>query len=247
MAKFQKGERVIFADDDGNKHRGKITDVLPKKKRAKVVTDTNQRLEVPVRRIRPSPDKVLILEARLDRNLKSRRLYGDMFRQWLSAYNVETLYERVHTVEDVRRFLAREGRDVSTLVIHVMCHGEDLPGRRRARLCLTLYKLDLVKDKNVFENLEGKIVIFSCCEIGDDIKAMEEIKQISQASAIISYRKSVLDSYTNLTEVLLYDRLINTRKHPRIIVDQIQKLLRDLGVRFTDINEKASKPVLVCV
>lgn len=76
---------------------------------------------------------------------------------------------------------------------------------------------------------------------------MEEIKQISQASAIISYRKSVLDSYTNLTEVLLYDRLINTRKHPRIIVDQIQKLLRDLGVRFTDINEKASKPVLVCV
>ena len=107
-----------------------------------------------------------------------------------------------------------------------------------------------IKTSNQLErkmHLKGKIIIFSCCEIGNDIKAMEEIKQISQASAVISYRKSVLDAYTNLTEVLLYDRLINTRKHPRIIVDQVERLIRKLGIRFTDIHEKVWKPVLVCV
>ena len=178
MEKFAKGERVIFRTEDGSKQRGKVTAVLPKLRSIK--TDSGHIMKVPVRRLKKSPDRVLILEGRLDRTLRSNRIYGDMLKTWLSAYGVEALYERVHTTEDMRRFLSREGRDIATRYIHIICHGEDLSGCGTAKLCLTFDKLDLFKNCNVFENLTGKILIFSCCEIGNDIKAMEEVKRVSQ-------------------------------------------------------------------
>ena len=110
MATFDVNDRVIFTFN-GVRHRGKVTRVEPKKRR--VVTDSGQRLVVPVRRLKHSPDRALILETRLDRNLRSRT-YGPMMQQWLSALNVEALYERVHTVRDIRQFLQRDGRNAAT-------------------------------------------------------------------------------------------------------------------------------------
>ena len=142
MASFDRNSRVIF-ELDGLKHRGKVTRVLPKKRG--VVTDSGKRLTVPVRRLRPSPDRVLILETRLDRtNLRSNRTYGHMMQQWLSAYNVTTLYERIHTMEDLRSFLRREGMNVATRFIQIIGHGTHKPGTSQVTFKLTFGKMDLI-------------------------------------------------------------------------------------------------------
>lgn len=242
MRKFGRGSRVILTVD-GRKHRGRVTRELSGKRG--VVTDSGKRVTVSVKKLRRSPDRVLLLETRLDRNLKSDRSYGPMMKQWLSAYEIDVLYERVHTVESLRRFLQREGARVETRFIHIMGHGTDEPGEGTATLNLTFENLDLVKRADVFEGLKGKVIIFSCCEIGGDRSAMEAIKKASSAKAIIAYRKWVYDSQTNLCEVLLYDRLIDSTMSPKQIVDSVGQALKDLGIRVGPKGTR--KNVLVCV
>lgn len=242
MAKFGHNERVIFTWD-GTQHRGRVTAVLPQTRR--VVTDRGKRFNVPVRRLRPSPDRVLILETRLDRSLRSTRLYGQMFQQWLAAYRVDALYERVHTIEAMRGFLRQEGKNVATRYIHIMGHGIDDRGKGKASLRLTFEKMDLAENADIFRDLDGKVIIFSCCDIGADRRVLEIVKEVSKASAVIGYRVEVEDWYTNLAEALLYERLINSSMHPRKAVELVGEILDQMGARLEGVITR--KPVLVCV
>jgi len=242
MADFDRYSRVIF-ELDGAKHRGKVTRVLPKKRA--VVTDTGKRMVVPVRRLRTSPDRILILETRLDRqNLRSNRTYGPMMQQWLSAYDIMTLYERVHTVEDLRSFLRREGMNVATRFIQIIGHGTHKPGTSKATFKLTFGKMDLIEQADVFKGLDGKIILFSCCEVGGNRRAMELIKKKSGAAAIIAYRRWIYDCHSNLCEVMLFDRLIETDVSPHKAVDSVNRALDELGIKLGP--EGTKKPVLVC-
>ncbi len=169
-----------------------------------------------------------------------------MMQKWLSAYSdqgnrVEALYERIHTVEGMRRFLQREGKNVATRFVHIMAHGSH---ERRARLHLTFEKLDLRERADVFAHLKGKVIIFSCCHVGADTAAMQAVKEASGAAAIVAYRADVYDSYTNLAEALIYDRLLSTRMSPHRAVAQVHQMLSDAGVRATD--HPVKKPVLLC-
>jgi hypothetical protein len=242
MAKYGTNERVLF-QVDGRRLRGKVTQILPQARR--VVTDTGQRVVVPVRRLKRSPDMSLILETRLDRSLRSERTYAEMMHRWLRAYGIEALVERVHTLDSLRRFLRREGRNVATRFIHIIGHGTDDPGKRSVSLYLTFERVDLVENVEIFAGLEGKVLIFSCCQIGADRAAMEEIKRVSGAAAVIAYRVTVSDWYTNLVEALIYDRLVNTRLSPQAAVGKIAGALDGLGVRVDDVVTR--KPVVVCV
>ncbi len=242
MTHFDRHSRVIF-ELNGTRHRGRVTRVMPKWRG--VVTDSGKRLQVSAKRLRPSPDRVLILETRLDpRSLRSTRTYGPMIQQWLSAYDVVALYERVHTVESLRRFLRREGKNVATRFIQIIGHGTHQPGRVTATFNLTFGKLDLLKNADVFKGLDGKILIFSCCEVGGNSRAMEAVKEASGAAAVIAYRRWVYDWHSNICEVLLYDRLIETRKSPRKVVKAVNDALEDLGIRVGP--EGSKKPVLLC-
>lgn len=242
MARFNINERVIFTYN-GVRHRGKVTRVEPKKRR--VVTDSGRRLVVPVRSLKRSPDRVLILETPLDRSLKSGRIYGPMMQQWLSALGVEALYERVHTVQDMRQFLQRDGRNASTRFIHIMGHGTDGPGINGATLHLTFEPLNLREEAQIFQGLNGKIIIFSCCEIGANLRVLEDIKQASGAAGVIAYRIQVDDWYTNVAEGLLYERLVNTTCSPQAAVRLVSEAMRCLGTKVAGIITR--KPVLVCV
>ena len=82
MTKFDRNQRVVITHE-GKLVRGKVTGVGPKKRR--VVTDSGKRLLVSVYNLRDAKEKILILETRLDRNLKSNRIYGPMMKQWFSA------------------------------------------------------------------------------------------------------------------------------------------------------------------
>ena len=241
MSKFDVKERVIFTRE-GAWHRGRVTGVLPQARR--VVTDSGRHLEVPVRRLRPSPDRALILETRLDRSLRSSREYAPMMQRWLDAYGIEALHEKVHTVEDLRHFLHREGKNAVTRFVHIIGHGTDEPGSRTAKLHLTFEKLDLAKQADVFVGLVGKILIFSCCEVGADRRALETVQEASGAAAVIAYRVTVDDWYTNLAEALLYQFFVNTALSPGRVVEKVVRLLDEMGARVS--GQITRKPVLVC-
>ncbi len=242
MLKFPLNERVIF-HREGMRHRGRVTRVEQKVRR--VVTDSGKRFVVPVSQLRPSPDRALILETRLDRSLRSGRMYGPMMQQWLSAFDVEALYERVHTIEALRRFLSREGQNVATRFIHIIGHGKTDENGHKAAIHLTFAKLDLRQEAEIFKGLDGKVIIFSCCEIGADYRVLQHLKEVSGASAVIAYRISVNDWYTNVAEGLLYERLLNTAFTPQTCVRLVSEAMAHLGTRVGDVVTR--KPVLVCV
>lgn len=242
MRKFDYNTRVLFKVN-GDFHRGRVTGLEHSTRR--VVTDSGRRLLVSVRSLRPARDRSLILETRLDRNLRSNRTYGPMMQQLLYAFDVEALYERIHTVDSMRRFLRQEGKDPATRFIHVMSHGTVGPKPGSATLHLTFDDLDLVKQADVFKGLRDKILLFSCCQIGQDRDVLELIKEVSQAAAVISYRVDVDDWYTNIAEALLYERLIKTTMSPKRAVSMVGEVLHTLGVKVDGIVTR--KPVLVCV
>ena len=239
---FGPRDRVIFRWE-GKRRRGRVTRVLPQKRG--VVTDSGKRLLVPVRRLRPSPDRVLILETRLERSLRSTRSYGSMLKRWLSAYQVEALLERVHTVGAMRKFLRQEGRHIATRFIHIQGHGTNDSERGRATLHLTFEKLSLLKRPEVFAGLEGKVLVFSCCEVGGNHEAMAAVKAASGAAAVIGYRVEVEDWYTNLSEALLYHQLIRSTLAPRKAVEKVNDALQLVGSRM-DLRI-VRKPVLICL
>ena len=151
----------------------------------------------------------------------------------------------MHSIIDLKNFIKQEGRKVETRIIHIMCHGENAPKEKTAYLRLTHEKLDLNQHSNIFEGLNGKVLIFSCCEIGNNLNIMQHLKDVSNAIAVIGYRKEVYDTFTNIAEILLYDRLIETINSPSNIVKQIQIVLKELKIEACE--EKVIKPVLVCV
>jgi len=240
MTKFEIDQRVVFSMN-GTYYRGRVTAKAPRLRR--VVTDSGKRFVVPVRKLKSSPDRALLLETRLDRSLRSARAHGPMMQQWLHTFGVEAHYERMHTIEDLRYFLKQEGRRPATRYIHIMGHGCSNLGSGNAILQLTFGRVRLVDHLDVFGGLDGKILIFSCCEIGADRSALETIKTASGASAIIAYRTPVNDWYTNLVEVMLYERLVNTHMTARCAVEVVAKAIRSLGVRV----DSARGPVLVCI
>ena len=73
---------------------------------------------------------------------------------------------------------------------------------------------------------------------------MELIKEKSGAAAIIAYRRWIYDYHSNLCEVLLLDRLIETHMSPQRAVDSVNRALDELGIRLGPQGTK--RPVLVC-
>lgn len=244
MPKYEKAERVLFRDvQTGCKTRGRITGWDGTKYR--VVTDSRQRRQVHPRHIKKeSPDRILFLEGRLDRNLRSRRSFGDVFKKLVACYGSELLHEKVHTKEDLRAFLRREGRQPDFRYIHLMAHGEDTKGKGRVKLCLTHEKFDLVDNQDIFADLRGKIIIFSSCELGNDAPAMEAIRDASGAAAVIAYRCVIDDYYTNIAELLLYHELIENRRSPAKAVALVREMLRVGGIKISE--HKTRAPVIRC-
>ena len=240
--KHPVGSRVVFRDGTVER-RGRVT--AERRALREVFTDAGVTVEAPVKALRATADRVLILEGRLDSDLRSRRIYGPLMRRFLSAYDVEAMYERVHTKEDLRRFLTRHARSAGYRFIHLICHGEDPKGPNSAHLVLTFDKVILPADASIFEKLNEKILIFSCCKIGADKPALMAVKEASGAAAVIAYRRSVYDNYALLAESLFYDQVIERGQTPQRAVERVCKALRDIGCKHLD--EKETRPVMVCI
>lgn len=230
VANFDVGDRVIFKYR-GERHRGKVTQVMPRWR--SIVTDTGRKMKVPVGRLRYAQDRVLVLEARLDNDIRSPRSYARMIVRWLSAYGVAVYHERVHTRDDLGYFLKRAARQDATRFIEIIAHGAEPEEDLGYRLKLTFESVDLREDAGLFAGLNGKVILFSCCNLGSDRIAMERIKEASGATAVIAYRVPVEDYYANLHDALIYDRLLTTHQTPRVAAEKVAEALYGLGLKPT--------------
>lgn len=243
-SKFNKGQKVSFTHK-GKLYRGVVSGV--KGRRRIIRTDNGEELNIIVNLLKRARDSVLILESRLDRSLRSTRTYGEMMVQALHAYNIEAIYEKIHTKQGLKRFIKEECRRRITLrIIHIISHGISSSKKNNTKLELTFENIDLKNDHNIFENLEGKIIIFSSCEVGRDIEVLKTLVKKSNARAIFAYNLEVEDWYTNIAEFLIYDRLFNTSWTPRKIAEKVARSLETAGIR-PESGAHSKKPVLICV
>ena len=93
--------------------------------------------------------------------------------------------------------------------------------------------MDLHRDAGIFRGLDGKVLIFSSCDIGADRPAMERILEFSRARAVIAYTKEIEDAYSYLAESLLYGLLLDSGLSPAEIVKRVRIALRKIRVRRT--------------
>ena len=228
--KFQKGERVQFYQD-GKWIKGKVTAVVGPSRR--ILTDHGPSERVSVSRLTKAKDSVLLLETRLEHALnKPDRNYTELFVRALRANLVDIHHEKVHTRQDLRNFLKEQTSGKDIRFIHIIGHGKEADDKGPTRISLTFEDVDLKKNANLFRGLDGKIIIFSSCEIGRDREALLKILEKSSAQCIYAYNREVDDWYSIIVELLLYDRLINQPDWPPERVGrEVQKSLNLLGVK----------------
>lgn len=238
--RFERGTRIVVRRD-GRRLGGRISRALSPW-RYRVVTDQNRRLEVLRRELTRGRNDVLILETRLDAALHSRRHSGTFLREFLDTYGVSALYERVHTKRDLERFLSLARRTPNIPYIHFVAHGSV---KERSRLRLTFEDVDLHREAGIFRELDGKILIFSSCDIGGDREAMERILGFSRARAIIAYTKEIEDAYSYLAESLMYGLIFDSLLSPAKVVKRVGSALRQIRLRRTVSAREVHSP-LVC-
>jgi hypothetical protein len=238
--RFERGTRIVVRWN-GKRVGGRISQVVSAW-RYRVVTDGNRRLEVSRRDLRRGREQVLILETRLDPELHSSRHSGTFLREFLGTYGIRTLYERVHTRGDLERFLDRARGSPNIPYVHIVAHGRM---KDRSTLQLTFDELDLHRQAGIFRHLDGKVLIFSSCDIGADRPTMERILDFSRARAVIGYTKEIDDAYSYLAESLLYGLLLDSALSPAEIVKRVRLALRQIRLRRTENAREVHSP-LVC-
>ncbi|MCW8131648.1 MAG: hypothetical protein KIS92_14980 [Planctomycetota bacterium] len=234
---FEIGERVVLRQ----KRRwvgARVTQV--DRWRRRVITDMGERKIVSARALWYPTESFLMLETRLDRKLSSMRNQGNFIREHLAAYGARLLYERVHSKEDLRRFLQTEGRRSSVRMIHFTGHGHGKAGT----ISLTFEEVKLAENLDLFKGLKGKVILFSSCEIGNLREVMRTLVRKAQLAGVIAYRTEVNDTYANLADAMIYDRLLLSSDPPRKIVQRVNKALRALDK--SDYQSKWRGPVLTC-
>jgi hypothetical protein len=235
-----RGDRIVVRVD-GHRLGGRVSRILSPT-RYRVVTDGNRRFLVSRRDLRRGRDDVLILETRLDTALHSRRHSGTFLREFLDSCGVSSLYERVHTKRDLEHFLSRARRTPNIPYIHFVAHGSV---KERSLLRLTFEDLDLRREAGIFRELDGKMLIFSSCDIGADRGAMERILELSRARAIVGYTKQIDDVYSYLAESLMYGLIFDSRRSPTEVVRRVRSALRQIRIRRTATARGFQAP-LVC-
>jgi hypothetical protein len=238
--RFERGTRIVVRWN-GKRVGGRISQVVSAW-RYRVVTDGNRRLEVSRRDLRRGREQVLILETRLDPELHSSRHSGTFLREFLGTYGIRTLYERVHSRGDLERFLDRARGSPNIPYVHIVAHGRV---KDRSTLQLTFDELDLHREAGIFRQLDGKVLIFSSCDIGADRPTMERILDFSRARAVIGYTKEIDDAYSYLAESLLYGLLLDSSLSPAEIVKRVRLALRQIRLRRTETAREVHSP-LVC-
>lgn len=82
----------------------------------------------------------------------------------------------------------------------------------------------------IFSGLQGKVLLFSTCDVGKQNGLAQYVSQISGAKAVITYDADVSDHEANVAESLLYLRLHTMetkRRPPGVIVTEVRQTLKE--------------------
>jgi hypothetical protein len=109
---------------------------------------------------------------------------------------------------------------------------------------LTFGKFRLQDNLELFKVIKGKVLILCACQVGANKQIMQQLKRVSGARAVIAYRKSVYDTYTNLAEALLYDQLLSADTSPQEAVKRVYQALK--VIRTKPCEERYKGNVMVC-
>ena len=235
--RFDRKTRVTFLNEEGEKRKGYVTALKHRSRNIK--TDDGKLSTVSVRRLREARDEVLMLETRLDTSLRSDRQDREFFRQFFKPYGIRCLYETVHTKKDLAYFL-RLARKASSNIrwIHYLGHGDREEGTTRCDLVLTHDRVVLPDQVDIFGDLFGKILIFSCCDVGSNRRVLHEILKATDAQAVFAYRGEVYDEQTRLAEAMLYNLMIRKPGlKPKKVAQFVNYSLWNIGVEFNRRHE----------
>lgn len=237
-----KGTRVRWSENRERRNRtGSIIGLLDGSQTYRVRRDEGGMADIASRSLKVYSEKVLFLEGRLDESLASHREYGTMMKTWLSAQNVVMLTEKIHSLVDLAAFLRKEGNRFDTRLIHLMSHGSMDGGK--PILELTHENVSLASEMGRFPKLRGKILLLSCCEVGQAEGVMQDLRDATEARAVLAYRREVNDDYSNLTEAMLYACLFEHREWKlRTVVAKVYDAMKNMGLRPDD--RATRRPVL---
>jgi len=87
-------------------------------------------------------------------------------------------------------------------------------------------RADYARVRDCFEKLDGKIIVFSTCDVGRPGGLAQYVSEISGAKAVIAYSENVYDYQTNAAEALLYWQFMclqSKRMTPARIVRQLRE------------------------
>jgi len=175
--------------------------------------------------------EVLFLETSLDKSPKSTRSQINYLREFLRHYRVDVAARQVHSLTDLKYFLGWASSRPRCKVVHLVSHGSGTTSD--AKLYLTDgTEVDLGKPegRNVFKNLERKILFLSSCRVGNAEGILTDVLHVSKATAIFSYTKKMNDRECFLIESMFYHRYLTAqmaRSTSQRVFDDVYRPLRD--------------------
>jgi hypothetical protein len=235
MKDLKTGARVRWTDGDRA-----LTGTVVGPARSKLMTtvriDAGGQIALPKNRLRAAYDAVLLLESRLDASLRSTRACGPLYSTWLQqAHNIRPMYERIHTSLDLNDLVVTYAP--SARVVLVACHGK--ADRLGTRLQLSREEVHLrrrgriVADQPWLQSLAGKVVILSCCEVGSDREALDEIARRNRIPLLVAYAEPVYDRFAILGDLMTMDHVL-AGTNPQQLVTRTRALAEMLHRQGAD-------------
>jgi hypothetical protein len=154
--------------------------------------------------------KILFLETKLDPKPSSNRNSIDFMKSFFKTQDdIDFESETIHSKVDLLKFLVDAKKYKNLIATHISAHGKG-----SKNICSLIFtkneEIDLTKSENqkIFQDLNSRILFFSCCQIGRNADVMNKILKLSKAEAIFSYSDDVNDDQTFLIESIFYHLFI---------------------------------------
>lgn len=150
--------------------------------------------------------QIMFLETHMDQKLASSRTQMPFMCEFFrNLPDVGIIPMKVHSRQDMEKFLgmARENKDIKA--VHIVAHGERTSEESAIVLTGNEYlDLKLSSNQSLFEGLKKEVIFLSCCQLGRDSRLMRNILKIAEVDSIFSYRRNVNDYQAFITESLFY-------------------------------------------
>lgn len=185
---------------------------------------------------------IIHFEGALDEDTSSTRSEVRFLREWAESLDIKVHSKPIWSIDELAHACKRIKLDqVAPALVVVSAHGqstsETKSGIERSDATLFFAPGDetghALKDANTikaFSALKGRLVVFSCCEIG---KYGDQMNAFVQATGIeaIAFTRTIGDWEAMLAEVVLFSQILEQGTTPGVAVTNANKALSSLKIR----------------